>query len=350
MESITLDEFVAWNNQLAALVEAGVPLDIGIDSSDAQVADRLRTIATIVARRVNRGESLTEAIDDDDPQMPSSYRSLAQLALRSGDLNAALEGSTRVAEAIDDSRYSLRSAFIYPVILCGFAFFGLLIYCRSFVPSLTGIYQSLRLAPSAGLRVLEGLQQFQPYWIAAPLAPLVAWFFWRRLTGPQHSVSAARAGVVSRFPYVSRTLFYEACSTFADSLAALMERGISFEDSLRLTADGCRNIGLADTARTLPASAVEQVAPSSSAAAQFPPFLRWALLQSEPAVERPRALRMAADLYHQAALRRRERFRVMVPIVVCIVIGGGITLLYGLSLFVPLVELLRTLALQPPVK
>jgi type II secretory pathway component PulF len=347
MDQVTLDDFRAWNDQLSALVQAGVPLDIGIQSSDADLADRLKSITTTVTRRVNRGESLTEALEDDDPQISSTYRSLAQLVLHSGNPDAALEGSTRVAEAIDDSRYSLRAAFIYPLILCGFAFVGLLIYCRSFVPSLAGIYQSLQLGPSAGLRALETLQQLQPYWIILPLFLLFAWLVWRWRAGPRHAISTSRVGVARWLPFVSRTLFYEECAVFANSLAALLERGTSFEDSLRLTADTCHDTRLADAARTLPAPATEQTTESSNAAAQFPPFLRWAILESEPNFHRPRALRMAAELYQHTASRRREQFRVVAPIVVCVVIGGGVTLLYGLSLFVPMVELLRTLALPP---
>jgi general secretion pathway protein F len=346
MDQVTLDDFRAWNDQLSALAQAGVPLDVGIASSDADLAERLKTMATTVARRVNRGESLVEALEDDDPHMPAAYRSLAQLVLHSGNPDAALEGATRVAEAIDDSRYSFRAAFIYPLILCGFASVGLLIYCRSFVPSLAGIYQSLRLTPSTGLRALETLQQLQPYWIVIPLLLLFAGLAWRWRAASQHSVSATHAGIASWIPFVSRTLYYEQCATFADSLAALLERGTAFEDSLRVAADSCHNARLADAARMQPASTAEQ-STSINAAAQFPPFLRWALLDSEPNFDRPRALRMAAELYHDTALRRREQFRVVAPIVVCVVIGGGVTLLYGLSLFVPMVELLRTLALPP---
>jgi type II secretory pathway component PulF len=349
MESITLDDFRAWNDQLAALVQAGVPLDIGLEASDNQLAETLRTINATVARRVSRGESLEDAIEDDDRAMSSAYRSLVLLGLRSGDLNAGLDGSTRVAESADASRYTLQSAFIYPLILCGFAFIGVIVFCRYFVPSLAGIYSSLRMPPSASLQILEALRNTLPYWIVILPLALLVWLFRRWRAGTQHVFSARRTPK-SWLPIVARTLFYERCANFAESLAGLLERGTSFEESLPVVAEVCGDGRLAKGARSLAASFEEGQNPNDEIpeAQQFPPFLRWALLHSEATTGRPRALRMAADIYRLSAQRRQERLRIAAPIVVCVVLGGGVTLLYGLSLFIPIVELLRALASGSP--
>jgi type II secretory pathway component PulF len=351
MESITLDDFRAWNDQLAALLQAGIPLDIGLDASDNEFADTLKTINATIARRVNRGETLAEALEDDDRAVPSAYRSLVQLGLRSGDLNAGLDGSTRIAESADTACYTLHSAFIYPLILCGFAFVGAVVFCRYFVPSLAGIYSSLRLPPGPGLQVLETLRGTLPYWIIILPLALILWLARRWYLGPQHIFSASRTPV-SWLPFVARTLFYERCANFAESLAGLLQRGNSFEESLPVVAEVCGDGRLAAGARSLAASLVENQTPSEQTPAtlQFPPFLCWALLQSEATTGRPRALRMAADIYRLSAQRRQERLRIVVPMVVCVVLGGGVTLLYGLSLFVPIVELLRTLATGVPAK
>jgi hypothetical protein len=53
---------------------------------------------------------------------------------------------------------------------------------------------------------------------------------------------------------------------------------------------------------------------------------------------------MAADTYRASAQRRLERWRVAMPLALCVVVGGGATLLYGLALFVPIVDLLEALA------
>jgi hypothetical protein len=56
---------------------------------------------------------------------------------------------------------------------------------------------------------------------------------------------------------------------------------------------------------------------------------------------------MAADIYRVSAARRQERLRTIVPLIACMVLGGSVTLLYGLALFLPVVQMLLGLASSP---
>jgi len=76
----------------------------------------------------------------------------------------------------------------------------------------------------------------------------------------------------------------------------------------------------------------------------MPPLLRWAIWHADDSVGRSRALRMAADLYRNSAERRTSRLRVLAPVVTCVVIGGGVTLLYALALFIPVAQMIQGLA------
>jgi hypothetical protein len=83
---------------------------------------------------------------------------------------------------------------------------------------------------------------------------------------------------------------------------------------------------------------------SSDRGREFPPLLRWAIGHSDEPAARAHALEIAARIYRQTAERRTERLRTLAPMVALVTLGGTLTLLYGLALFVPLVELLLTLA------
>ena len=117
------------------------------------------------------------------------------------------------------------------------------------------------------------------------------------------------------------------------------------DEGLRLAAHACGSASLSQGAEALAAElkAAQPVSEDSPAAQRFPPFLRWALLGSEATTGRSAALRMAAGIYSQSAASRQEQMRLVAPIVACVIIGGGATLLYGLALFVPVVELLQAL-------
>src|SRR5437588_6148565 len=128
MPTASLDEFMALNDQLAALVEAGVPLDMDF-GPPAEAAATLERINALIARRVSQGASLTAAIETDDKLLTPSYRSMVQLGLRSENLATGLMSSNRLAASAEQSRQATRLSLIYPLIVCSLAFVGLIGFC-----------------------------------------------------------------------------------------------------------------------------------------------------------------------------------------------------------------------------
>ena len=90
MTSATLDDFMLINEQLDALVEAGVPIDVDLGTQRASTSEALERINASVARRVSQGASLGEAIAAEERIATPSYRALVQVGLRTGDLQSAL--------------------------------------------------------------------------------------------------------------------------------------------------------------------------------------------------------------------------------------------------------------------
>ncbi|MCI0491747.1 MAG: type II secretion system F family protein [Planctomycetes bacterium] len=344
MKTATLDDLMALNDQFMALVEAGVPVDAGL-GMDA--AASLEKINATVARRVSRGESLSESLEDDEHDVPDAYRCLVQLGIHSGNVGTAWDESNLLAETVDSSRYAVRSALFYPILVCAVAYVGLIGFCLYFVPTLEEFYRDLRIPPGSGLRALQFVRNTMPYWIVLPplaLLLLAAWWFRTRSRGAMSNGRVAR--VLAWVPGISRAISQQRYASFSESLATLLERGVSLEESLDLAAGVSGDAGLNQGACALVAGLEQgQMPPDDSAAARrFPPFLRWSLWHSEATIGRVPALRMAARVYRHSAERRAERLRIVAPIVACVLIGGGVTLLYGLMLFIPVVQMLRSLA------
>ena len=340
---------MAFNDQLAAIIEADVPLDLGLGRSAGETADALGKINSLVARRVSRGASLAEAIEDNEPPLPAAYRSLVHVGLLGGDLQAGLDGSTRLAASIDEARHGARSSLIYPLVVCCLALAGMIGFCLYYVPTLENLHGEFRIPAGWGLAALQVLRDWLPYWSA--LLPIVAlatvWQF-RRGSQPGSSPSCGQE-FWRRVTGASLAIDHERYANFAESLAALASAGMSVGESLRLAAGTCGDVGLSQDAAALADAMSQGKTPPEDAASlrRIPPFLQWALLRSEPAVQRPRALRMAAEAYRESADRQIERTRFVTPMVACVLLGGGATLLYGLALFVPVVDLLTAMSLPP---
>ena len=334
---------MAINDQLGALVQAGVPLDLGLGKPPAETAAALERINAVVARRVSQGASVEEALLTEDQPVPAAYRCLMQIGLRSGDVSTALQGFSQLARTAESSRHIVRLSLLYPLVVCCVAYVGLVGMCLYFVPILSDTYRELEVREGIGLQIMQALQESLPYWVAIPpiLLAVVAWQM-----RPRSHQSPRHTDVWAQLPGAAHTIQLERWANFADGLAALVQAGTPLAEGLSLAAcaggdtqltAGVRELSLVMQRDELPAE-------DAPAARHFPPFLRWALWHSEATIGRVRALKMAAEMYRDAAQRRMRRLWATAPLVACVVVGGGVTLLYGLALFLPVVQLLRGLA------
>jgi type II secretory pathway component PulF len=347
MEPATLDDFMAWNDELLALAQAGVPIDVDLGRSGNDALGALERVNATVARRVSQGATLAAALEGNEQVVTPAYSALVQLGLRSGNLSTALAGSNRLAESLDDSWQALRRSVFYPLLVVSVAYAGCVGFCLYFVPTLEDLHRELRLPVGPGLKVLQSLRATLPYWVALPPGALLLWTAWRTYSRVQRDLSYSRgAALLAWIPGMSRALFQQRCANFSETLAALLEAGTPLDEALRLAAGAWGDKQLIAGAQALAASlrSGPMLSAESHVAQRFPPFLRFALWHAEATVGRARTLRMAADLYRRAARRGVARTGLVAPLVLCVGVGGGVTLLYGLALFVPVIEMLRILA------
>ena len=88
---MTLNDLLALNQEIAALVRAGVPLERGLADLGADMPGRLGKAAASLAERTARGESLEQALADQAVTLSPAYRAVVQAGVRAGRLPAALE-------------------------------------------------------------------------------------------------------------------------------------------------------------------------------------------------------------------------------------------------------------------
>src|SRR5262245_34637244 len=120
--SITIDQLLALNTEIAALVRAGVPLERGLVVAGRDVRGRLGRIAAALSRRLSRGESLPEALDGEAQAIPALYRAVVEAGARSGRLSIALEGMARYVRGYSEARAAIGLALWYPVLVLSLAY------------------------------------------------------------------------------------------------------------------------------------------------------------------------------------------------------------------------------------
>ena len=106
---ITIDQLLALNEEIAALVRAGVPLDRGLLDAGRDVRGQLGRIAGALGRRLGRGESLVAALGAERKAIPPLYRAVVEAGTRAGRLPVALEGMARYVRGYSEARAPSRS-------------------------------------------------------------------------------------------------------------------------------------------------------------------------------------------------------------------------------------------------
>ena len=102
--AITLEQLIALNDEMAALVRAGVPLERGLAALGGELPGRPGKLAERLASRMDAGENLSQILADEDERFPPVWRAVVEAGLRSGHLAAALESLSATARRAAELR------------------------------------------------------------------------------------------------------------------------------------------------------------------------------------------------------------------------------------------------------
>jgi general secretion pathway protein F len=291
---------------------------------------------------------LPAALDAERAAIPPLYRAVVEAGARSGRLPAALEGLARYVRSYSEARAAIGVALWYPILVLSLAyalFLGLVI---EIVPRFIAAFEVLGLSVIRPLHWLADLGELAPYWW--PLGPVLLGalgFAWWR-SGRAASFQTSSWSLVRAFPWMGSLLSDYESASFADLLALLLEHGVAFPKALVLSAEATGNGGMIAGARQLAASVERGETPGKSLESvpdrSFRPLLRWALAAGEEQGSLVESLRNLAPMYRKRGAYQAEKLQLFLPTVLMITVGASATLLYAVSLFMPLASMLSELS------
>ena len=348
---LSLDDVILLNDEIQGLIAAGIPLHAGLSGFATRVRGRLQQFSRRLAARVAAGTPLGEALESEAAALPGEYRVLIAAGMRSGRFDAALASLTEYASNLRELRSSLRRAMIYPGVVCGLAYALLVGAFMFLVPELLRDIEALELPRGRWYTLLAAMRQTVNLW--GPGIPAVLILLWFLTTVARWTVGGEETSTSQRFlgmwrwvPGVGGALRAAHWSRFAHLLAMLVEAGVPFVEAARLCAAaiGDRRLATEMDRVSLQLTGGDSLAAVLNSRSRVPPMLRWLMIRGERESLLAPALREAAAQYAQRAANRAELVQKLVPMAVVGLVGGGITLVYALTVFVPLTSMWRGLA------
>jgi general secretion pathway protein F len=332
-ETARLEEFVALNDELAALARGGLPLELGLSAGGS------RRLAGRIAEKIRNGQSLDDALAAEGDSLPRAYRAVVEAGIRSGRLSDAVEVVSRATRAMIRLQRRLAIAAIYPSILIVAAFTLAVTVLPKLLEIILAIFAERGNVPPVGMELVLRLIRENPtgWLIWLPLACIV--LLW--LTG-------GLAGVTLRLPGMNSLLRPYRIAAFAELAAGLLEHRVPLDEALVLAADGSGDRALARNAQAA-AERLRSGVAASAALAEFeslPRFGRWMLAAGASQGTIPTTLRHIAEWANARGASRLDWYSFVAPAVVTVVVGGTVVALFAAASFGPVIALINKLAVE----
>jgi type IV pilus assembly protein PilC len=334
-------EFLVFNQELATLLKAGMPLVQSLDILRQRVENPLfKAVLDDVYERVRGGSSLSEAFEAQRDLFPGVYTASLLAGEKSGNLEQVIRRYVTFTKVLAEVRRRTISALVYPAILTGLSLIVVGIIVLKVVPAFSGFYGQFDRELPFSTRVIVGVSGF-----LASYFPLVAIGFvaagallWAWVRQPEQRVRFDRwlLGV----PFAGGVVRKFATSQAARTLATLLGGGIPLVNSIEIAA---RSIGNRYMARQLTVAG-QQVREGSALAAamlarkEFPDVAIKMVEVGESTGALQDMLNSLADFFDEEIETTLARFVTLVEPILLVTMGLVIAALL-LALYMPLFQL-----------
>lgn len=340
------DDILFFSNQLAVMVETGVPLTEALDCIAAQSTHTgLAAMVKDIANRVKSGTEFSAALACHPRCFDNLYVNMVRASEASGTLGAMLERVCQYVRGQREIRKQVRGAMIYPVCLLVFCV-GIVIAMMAFVmPRFKGIYHGKGVALPGPTQAMMNASDFMVNNWALLLGGLIltgvpAAIYLRRPAG-QAFLDGVRLrlpllGPLYRKVYIARSL---------RTLATMLESGVEVLEGLSITAAVAGNSLFAVMWKRVMDRLKEGRALSDElfASPLMPRSVAQMVASGEKAGRLPKVLDRIAD-FCEADLRSGIRTMTTLIEPALIVIMGAVVGLIAISLLLPVFSISKVVA------
>ena len=236
-------DFLEFNQELATLLKAGMPLVQSLDLLRGSLTDPVfKPVVDTVYDRVKAGAQISDAFDEFGTLVPRVYVASLMAGERSGNLEVVLRRYVTYARLMASIRRKTISALMYPVILLALAVGVVGIIVFRLVPAFSDFYASFGSElPTLTLTILSVSNFARSYWLALLLGGVGCGLGAVDVAAASRAACARRSRDARpcRWSATSRGKF--ATSQMARTLATLLGGGIPLVQALDVAARSVSN-------------------------------------------------------------------------------------------------------------
>ncbi len=334
-------EFLVFNQELATLLKAGMPLVQSLEILRRRVANPVfKGVLDDVYERVRAGSALSEAFEAHGQMFPGVYTASLLAGEKSGNLEQVLRRYVSYVKIVTAVRRKTISALVYPAILMVLSLIVVTIIVVRVVPEFGAFYTSFGKELPLSTRVIVAISTFVTSYLGVIVLTvagvIAAGWWWLKQPGQKRRLDRLILQVPALGPITQKFSTSQAART----LATLLGGGIPLVNALEVTSRSLSNQHMAGELQNCAQEVREgtALAESMQDSGAFPDVSIKMVEVGESTGALQEMLNSLADFYDEEIETNLGRFVTLVEPILLVIMGLIIAGLL-LALYLPLFNL-----------
>ncbi len=239
--SVPLKDKLLFFELFASIVNAGISISDALSLISDQIGNpRLQLIVEDIHNRIRSGESLAEAMSEQNGVFDNATCSIVHAGEKSGKLSEVLKELVSQYEKMDKIIKKAKSVMLYPIIIIVIMIILSVVVLVVIVPKLLELFQDVNSLPLPTRMLISGNKVLTEHWLLLLTGNIVFWgsfFYWKSTKIGKYMWN----NFLLSFPVISEFVRGIALSRFARIFSFLISAGVPIIESLTISAHATGN-------------------------------------------------------------------------------------------------------------
>ncbi len=346
--AIGRNEFLLFNQQLASIAKAGIPLEKGLRELANDVSSKsMRKLVNAIAEELEAGVSIEDAFEKRQKHFPPLYGRILKAGVETGRLSEMLTSLNRHLELANQTRRIIFEALCYPAVILALAAIIItavfLIIIPQFVTILSDMAEGMPL-PALTLFFFSIARNVVPFWITVGVIIAAIIVVFVMLSGFAAGCRF-RESLLLKIPVIGGVYHSSVLGRMAEAMAMMVAAGCDMPACIRLASGSAGSAKLMLESEAL-AGQIEQggnILEAGQFCRMIPRLFLYSIQLGTQRNELQDNLYSLGQMYAEQARCGQARLQAVLLPVMIIAVGGFVALAV-LAMFLPMITIVQTLS------
>jgi type IV pilus assembly protein PilC len=347
--AIGRNQFMLFNQQLASITKAGIPLEKGLRELSNDIGSKsMRKLIDDIAGELEKGVSIEEAFEKRQKRFPALYGRILKAGVETGRLSEMLTSLNRHLELAGRTRRIIFEAISYPIVILILGSIVITAMFMLIIPQFKSVLEEMVQGQLNALTTafLSIPSHIIPFWIVVGIL-IAAVLVGLAILSTSAAGRRFKESIFLQIPVIGRVYHSSVLGRMAEAMAMMISAGCDMPASLRLSsgATGSEKVILESEAL---ADQVEQGA-NILEAGQFckmiPRLFLYSIQLGTQRNELQDNLYSLGQMYAEQARCGQARLQAVLLPIMLLVVGLFIATAV-LSMFLPMIQVITSLGAQ----